>query len=328
MDSLSVALPAFFASAVVVVLAGIALAAFGDEIADRTGWGTLWVGTILVSVATSLPELVTNLSAVIIDAPDIALGNVFGADAINMFTLASVAAVFGVAGLFRNQPRQTVVLALGTVVLGLITLGLTVTGDFAIGPSSVGGIIIALAYVGARRAVYAARSREPDEPDGVPDVAGSAKRAWIGFGIASLAIVGAAPVLAASADGIAAASGLSASFVGILLVSIVTTLPEATVSVTAALRHSPGLVIGNLFGSCAFNLFVIPIADLANGDALLASAAPEHFLALGAAIVLMALGLGALLAGRAGRLRVAKGIVPLMLAGYLAVIYGVFVLSG
>ena len=328
MDSLSVALPAFFASAVVVVLAGIALAKFGDQIADRTGWGTLWVGTILVSVATSLPELVTNIAAVVIDAPEIALGNAFGADAINMFTLAAIAAVFGVGGLFRNQPRQTLVLALVTVVLGVITVGVMATGDMVLGPSSVGGIIIAVSYVGAMRVVYGAREQEPQGPDGASDAGGSARGAWVGFGIASLAIIATAPVLAASADGIATATGLSASFVGILMVSIVTTLPEATVSVTAMLRHSPGLVIGNLFGSCAFNLFVVPVADLAGPDALLASAGPEHFLVLGAAIGLMALGFGALVAGRAGRLRVARGIVPLMLVGYLGAVYGVLVMTG
>ena len=45
------------------------LARFGDQVADVTGWGALWVGTILVSVATSLPELVTNITAVRIDSP-------------------------------------------------------------------------------------------------------------------------------------------------------------------------------------------------------------------------------------------------------------------
>jgi cation:H+ antiporter len=328
MDSLSVALPVFFASAVVVVLAGVGLAYFGDEIAERTGWGALWVGTILVSVATSLPELITNLSAVIIDAPDIALGNVFGANAINMFTLAAIAAVFGVGRLFREQPTQTLVLALAAVVLALVTLGVTVTGDVALGPSSVGGLIIAASYVGAMRVVYSARAKVSKDPDALPDIAGTATRAWIGFGIASLAIIVTAPLLARSADGIASASGLSASFVGVLLVSIVTTLPEATVSVTAMLRNSPGLVMGNIFGSCAFNLFVIPIADLANGEPLLASAGPEHYLALAAAAALMAAGLVAMVAAARKRLVVSKALVPVMLVGYLATIYGVFVLAG
>ncbi len=327
MDSLSVALPVFFASAVVVVLAGVALAYFGDEIAERTGWGALWVGTILVSVATSLPELITNISAVIIDAPDIALGNAFGADAINMFTLAAIAAVFGVGRLFSEQPTQTLVLALAAVVLALVTLGVVVTGDTALGPSSVGGLIVAASYVGAMRVVYAARSKEPEDPDALPDVAGSATRAWIGFGVASLAIIGTAPLLAASADGIAGASGLSASFVGVLMVSIVTTLPEATVSVTAMLRNSPGLVIGNLFGSCAFNLFVIPIADLADGEPLLAGAGSAHILALAAAAALMAAGLLAMVAAARKRLAVAKALVPLMMVGYLGTVYGVFVLA-
>lgn len=327
MDSLSIALPVFLFSAVIVVVGGIALATFGDEIAERTGWGALWVGTILVSVATSLPELVTNISAVVIGAPEIALGNVFGANAVNMFTLAAVAIVFGVGGLFAGQPVQTMVLAASAVGLALLTFVIAATADSALGPSSIGGLVIAVAYIGSMRLVYGARAKETEEPDALPDLAGSSRRAWIGFGMASLAIILAAPFLAASANGIATASGLSASFVGVLLVSIVTTLPEATVSVTAILRRSPGLVIGNLFGSCAFNLFVIPIADLASAEPLLASAAVEHFLALAAAAALMFLGFTALISARGGHLRVAKTLMPLMLAGYAGTIYGVYVLA-
>ena len=70
-DNLALSVPVFLASAVVVVIAGVALARFGDQIADITGWGALWVGTILVSVATSLPELITNISAIVIEDHDL-----------------------------------------------------------------------------------------------------------------------------------------------------------------------------------------------------------------------------------------------------------------
>ena len=146
MDSLAVAVPVFLGSAVVVVLAGIALARLGDEIADVTGWGALWVGTILVSIATSLPELGTNIFAVRNDTPELALGNVFGADMINIFTISLVAIAFGVGNLFGNQARDTQTLVVVAVVIAIIATVFGALGDWGVGPPSVGAVVIALAY--------------------------------------------------------------------------------------------------------------------------------------------------------------------------------------
>ena len=297
MDSLAVAVPVFLVSAVVVVLAGIMLARFGDQVADVTGWGALWVGTILVSVATSLPELVVNITGVLIDDdPGIALGNVFGADMINIFTISMVAIVFGVRNLFGGQPMDTQRLVLVAVALGVIAFAFGWSGDWGLGPTSVGAVVIAVGYVVGMKLVYdagsAARAEAAAaEPAGGGGGSGSAAKIWGGFFAAAAVVLVAAYFLALSADGIAEASGLGRSFIGVLLVSIVTTLPEATVTVTAALRKSYGLVIGNIYGSCAFNLFVIPIAGLFfAGGPLLREMTDAHFVAAGFAVGLMAAG--------------------------------------
>ena len=331
MDSLAIALPVFFVSAAVVVLGGIGLAIKGDAIADSTGWGRLWVGALLVSISTSLPELITNVSAVIIGTPSLALGNIFGANMINMFTLSLVALAFGVPRLFANQPRQTQVLALCAVLLGVLLLAISLIGDAALGPSSISGLVVLAAYVGAMRVVYKAGQGQ-SEPSGEEhetddEAPRSPRRAWIGFGIASLAVIAAAPALAASADGIADATGLAASFIGVLLVSIVTTLPEATVSVTAALRNSPGLVLGNLYGSCAFNLSVLFYADLANAEALLSLMGAEHTATLISAVLLMAAGVVVLYAMSTSPKSRARAIVPAIAVAYPAAMLWVFTLA-
>ncbi|MCH8200052.1 MAG: hypothetical protein IIA54_08325 [Chloroflexi bacterium] len=290
-DNLALSVPVFLGSAVVVVIAGVALARFGDQIADITGWGALWVGTILVSVATSLPELITNISAIVIeDAPDLALGNVFGADMINMFTIAVVGMVFGARNLFSGQGRATQTLVLVAVGIAIVAIAVGATGDAALGPTSVGGLLIAAAYIGGMKLVYDA-GKAGAGADDPPAPSASALRAWVGFGLAGLAILLAAPLLASSSVGIGDATGLGSSFMGVLAVSVVTTLPEASVTFAAARRKSYGLVIGNIYGSCAFNLFVIPIADLFHTEGpLLGEMGSAHFVAAGAAIVLMSMG--------------------------------------
>ena len=333
MDSLAVAIPVFLASAVAVVVAGVALARYGDAIADATGWGALWVGTILVSVATSLPELMTNITAVLIPSPGLALGNVFGADMINIFTLSMVAIVFGVGNLFRNQPKDTQTLVVVAVVLGVIAFAFGLTGDWALGPTSAGALTIAVGYIVGMRFVYgagreareAAASEAEADGGGGSQAAGGAARVWLGFAVAGVVVLVAAYFLALSADGIAEATGLGRSFIGVLLVSIVTTLPEASVTVAAAMRRSYGLVLGNIYGSCAFNLFIIPIAGLFfAGGPLLGEMDDSHFVAAGAAVVLMSAGFLIIRSFRTaapGPLRSLTYAAPPAYVGALALVY-------
>ena len=62
-EELSVAILVFLASAGTVMFCGAKLAVYGDALASLTGLGRLFVGSLLIAVATSLPELSTNISA-------------------------------------------------------------------------------------------------------------------------------------------------------------------------------------------------------------------------------------------------------------------------
>ena len=77
---LTLAIGVFLVSAAVVIFFGSRLAVYGDALASLTGWGRLFVGSILLALATSLPELSTNISAVRLDPPNpsLAVGNVLG----------------------------------------------------------------------------------------------------------------------------------------------------------------------------------------------------------------------------------------------------------
>ena len=57
---LTIALAVFLASAVLVMFCGAKLAVYGDALASLTGLGRLFVGSLLVALATSLPELSTH----------------------------------------------------------------------------------------------------------------------------------------------------------------------------------------------------------------------------------------------------------------------------
>ena len=80
----------------VIVFAGYHLSTYGDVIAEKTGMGRTWVGIILMASVTSLPELITGASSVVVfDLPSIAIGNILGACMFNMLVIGLLDALSG-----------------------------------------------------------------------------------------------------------------------------------------------------------------------------------------------------------------------------------------
>jgi cation:H+ antiporter len=75
----------YAAAAGVVVSAALALPFAAAALAQATGWSESFVGTLLVALATTLPELTVTVAAVRIGALDLAIGNLVGS---NLFNLA------------------------------------------------------------------------------------------------------------------------------------------------------------------------------------------------------------------------------------------------
>jgi cation:H+ antiporter len=77
--------------ALLIGVAGPELSRSGDIIADKTGISGNWIGLILLGGVTSLPELITGLSAVTVaDQPNIAVGDIFGSCVFNLLILVAV----------------------------------------------------------------------------------------------------------------------------------------------------------------------------------------------------------------------------------------------
>ncbi len=75
-------------NAMVVVIAAVFLPEIGKGIAETTGLGQTFTGNIFIAVSTSLPEVVVSMTALRIDAVDLAIGNLFGSNIFNIFILA------------------------------------------------------------------------------------------------------------------------------------------------------------------------------------------------------------------------------------------------
>ncbi len=74
----------FTMAAIAVIGAGIWLSMVGGEIAETTGWGTSFVGSLFLAIGTSLPELVVTIAAIRLGAIDMAVADILGANMLNM----------------------------------------------------------------------------------------------------------------------------------------------------------------------------------------------------------------------------------------------------
>ncbi|MFC1943660.1 sodium:calcium antiporter [Chloroflexota bacterium] len=77
----------FALAAVAIIGAGIWLSFIGDEIAKTTGWDASFVGSLFLAISTSIPELVVTVAAVRLEAADMAVADILGA---NMFDVVAI----------------------------------------------------------------------------------------------------------------------------------------------------------------------------------------------------------------------------------------------
>src|SRR5687768_11289764 len=92
----------FIAGAGAIVFSGTFLARSADVIAARTKLGGVWVGSILVATATSLPEIGTDVAAVHRGAIALAAGDLFGSSMANMLILAIIGFIGAGREVFRR----------------------------------------------------------------------------------------------------------------------------------------------------------------------------------------------------------------------------------
>lgn len=283
----------FALTATVIIFAGTYLSHFADQIAERTGFGRLLIGSILLAGATSLPELSVDVSAVRKGMADLALGDLMGSCLFNLLILALLDLSYHSKGrmLSRQAARHALSGNVSAALAALMALSL-MTQPILAGGEMLGithGLwLILLGYVFGVRLVYcdlqASRAEAPPEAmDAEPH--GSWHRPALGFAVAAAAIVTAGPFMAEAAGVIADASGLGKSFVGTTLVAFSTSLPELVASFAALRMGAHDLAIGNILGSNAFNMLLLIPLDLVHKGPLLAAVSKNHAITCLATIV-------------------------------------------
>lgn len=217
-------------------------------IALTLGMSQMAVGLTLVSIGTSLPELLVTLTAAD-DHADLAMGNVMGSN------VANILLIVGVTASIRAIKLSTRWFELSFLIVLTGLLCLPFFGAFLARWQAAIMLTVLVVFVGQ----LLARERRERLALGVQDDRPPANaRGWL---VHTLLLSAGFMVLAYSADWlvegaaiVAENCGMSPNVVGLTVIAIGTSMPELATSAVAALRGQPEICIGNVIGSNIFNI--------------------------------------------------------------------------
>lgn len=314
----------FAVCALLIARAGLMLSRSADALAQAYGWGRGWVGVALLATVTSLPELSSGASAVLlVQAPNLAVGNALGACVVNLAFLVVVDVLQRKQPMYREASASHLLsAAFGVVMMGFVAMGLVIRTPAVLHVGLYSPLLLGL-YLVALRSVHGHEREQAAlaalaAADARP-AHGDKRRAWRNFILAGVVVVAAGIWLPQLADALAAALGMSRTFVGTVFMAVVTTLPEMAVTVAALRLGALDMAIGNLLGSNMFNVFILAVDDaLYTKGPLLADAGPAHAGTAATALVMMGLVIiGLVMRPRGHVLRVLSWISVGLVAAYV-----------
>ena len=234
-----------------------------SSMAKRWGVSDLVIGLTVVAFGTSAPELSISLVSALKGSAPMAIGNVVGS---NIFNVLAIIGVVALARPIRIEPsimqNELPLAILASVALLAIGCGPELgagTGRIVTRPD---GILLILFFLIFMRYTFSQAKGISSASDPVGDAAARKPLmpmwksvAWVILGLGALVWGG--DRFVSGASGIASSLGMSDAVIGLTIVAAGTSLPELATSLTAALKGNTGIAVGNVIGSCIFNIFFV-----------------------------------------------------------------------
>jgi cation:H+ antiporter len=254
-----------------LLVAGIAGLFIGTEltiggaiaIAHRHKLSEFFVGLVILSIGSDLPELAIAIDAGIkglmgVDASGVVVGTSIGS------VVTQISFVLGLAGViaFLTLPRRFVIRH-GGVLLGATVILFLVAFDGHV--SRLEGAFLVIIY-----AIYVIMLMNGENiPEEEPTaMAGGGVRSWILLLLGLGAVIYSSEVTVSSVVKIAQAFDISEALISVLIIGLGTSLPELSISISAILKKKAHMSVGNIIGSNILDtLLPIGIAAMIAGVA-------------------------------------------------------------
>lgn len=273
----------FLAGLVVIVLGAELLLRGATRLATLLGVPPVIIGLTVVTVGTTMPELAVGVTAALEGNSGLAVGNIAGTNVFNILV------ILGLSAVVRPLPLHLLSFKLDVpVMIGAALMLIVMAWDGVLARAD--GLLLLIAALSytltlvllSRRESPAVR-REFAEEYGRATIAPQADAAlhsrWA-RGLWFLALLAAgiaitllgAELLVSGAVRLARAFGVSDEIIGLTIVAVGTSAPELATTLVATIKDERDVAIGNLVGSCIYNILVIlGVASVVAPDGVLVS---------------------------------------------------------
>lgn len=246
-----------------VVLLSVKASVYIDLIDKKSSLSGAFLGGVLLSAVTSLPELFTSISAtMLLEKPGLCLGNILGSNIFNVAVLAVMFLLFlsksYKAPLSRGH-NFVILFCLATYVVLVFNMFFPKVLDYHILTLSVSSIAIVIFYaLGVKHLAGEGGEQSKGEDDSNLTMRGIIVR----FVLCSVGLVALSVWLTYLSDDLATQLGMGAGLAGALFLGVATSLPELSSTISLFRMRNYDIAVGNIVGSCLFNMIILAVADL------------------------------------------------------------------
>lgn len=248
-------------TASLLLIAGLALLYYGAEFLVRGssslalsfGIRPLVIGMTVVAFATSMPEMMVSLAAVLKGSSDLAAGNVIGSNIANIGLILGATAVLAPMVVARGTlVREIPIMLIASLTVFLMSL------DGQLGRLDGFLLLVGLAtflsycFFSSRKAQAYLGETTTEAAQGQ-----SQGRNFLLILIGIVGLGSGAELMVRSAVFIARHFGISDLIIGVTVVALGTSLPELAASTVSAWKGEADLGVGNVIGSNIFNIFFV-----------------------------------------------------------------------
>lgn len=225
-------------------------------LAVHLGLPSLVIGMVIVGFGTSAPEIVVSIMAALDGNPDLALGNALGSNIYNVGLIIGVTALIMPIAVHSTIIRRELPLLF---LFGVIAGALFWNGQL----SRLESLLLLSGFFGLMGWTIWTAMRGKDDPLAAETEQELASHAmtlgrailWLAIGLALLLV--SSRMLVWGAVSVASALGVSDLIIGLTIVALGTSLPELASSIAAVRKGKHDIAIGNVVGSCMFNLLAV-----------------------------------------------------------------------
>ncbi len=256
--------------AIIAILIGLAILVWSADVfidgatvlAKKFNVPSFLIGVLILGVGTSMPEMVVSVLAALEGSPDLALGNAYGSNIINIALVLGATVIISPIiirkGIIkRDLPLLILVTALAAWQLrdGVLSLA-----------DGISLLIILVIVLGIQIVLSLREGNHEHENDSIEDIDNTETSLGRGLGslfIGLLVLVLSSRAIVWGAIELATLWGVSELIIGLTIVAVGTSLPELVSSLSAARKGEHDMALGNIIGSNIFNtLGVVGLAAI------------------------------------------------------------------